>query len=460
MSGIKVNADAVLLMLIQRKAFFFRLLDEMDKHHDTLPLPYYKAQFFHELNHISDDIEREKFQNAMQPENLYDAGLLVSLDHHAGSLKWQGFVSEMFRHLDRARLRRLTDPELQQFRERIFSLADKLSALENQVGSTEWNDTVRPAFDTLHEIHARIRENTESLRHHAEHLAEIVDGSDLADAADSEKSRAALDEIGSIYRRSILPLLEFLNQDEDIKDGKTPMGGIDAVADLFSRTGQPATARRVLLIKNGIRSFYKDIYRIRQDMERYVRQSETMRQQYDAVETLYNRLRQAVEEVQDGRLRGSKISFQAALSHHFPHFVLHKPNYDKLTNWQQGSEAAHFAEHLRVQLDRTEPPQADVRVARQPENSIQAFKQRQHEGRLKQLIRQYRVPVSNDLHRSLHDYLQNRLPDYTLADLSNALSWLNILHRVRPVPVFGLKTLHHRRQTLHYHALSNEANYD
>ena len=359
-------------MLIQRKAFFFRLLDEMDKHHDTLPLPFYKQAFFHELNQISDGLEREKFQNAMQPENLYDAGLLVSLDHHAGSLKWQGFVSEMFRHLDRARLRRLTDPELQQFRERIFSLADKLSALENQVGSTQWNDTERPAFNTLHEIHARIRENTESLRHRAEHLAEIVDGSDLADAADSEKSHAALDEIGSIYRRSILPLLEFLNQDEDIKDGKTPMGGIDAIADLFSRTGQPAIARRVLLIKNGIRSFYKDIYRIRQDMERYVRQSETMRRQYDAVETLYNRLRQAVETLQDGRLRGSKISFQAALLHPFPHFVLHKPHYDKPINWQQGSEAARFAEHLRVQLDRTEPPQTNIRVARQPENSIQA----------------------------------------------------------------------------------------
>lgn len=457
---MKVNADAVLLMLIQRKAFFFRLLDEMDKHHDNLPLPFYKQAFFHELNQISDDLEREKFQNAMQPENLYDAGLLVSLDHHAGSLKWQGFVSEMFRHLDRARLRRLTDPELQQFRERIFSLADKLSALENQVGSTQWNDTVRPAFDTLHEIHARIRENTESLRHRAEHLAEIVDGSDLADAADSEKSRAALDEIGSIYRRSILPLLEFLNQDEDIKDGKTPMSGIDAIADLFSRTGQPATARRVLLIKNGIRSFYKDIYRIRQDMERYVRQSETMRRQYDAVETLYNRLRQAVETLQDGRLRGSKISFQAALSHPFPHFVLHKPHYDKPINWQQGSEAARFAEHLRVQLDRTEPPQTNIRVARQPENSIQALKQRQHESRMKQLVRQYRVPVSDDLHRSLHDYLQHRLPDYTLADLSNALSWLRILHHVRPVPVFGLKSLHHRHQTLHYHALSNEVRHD
>lgn len=457
---MKVNADAVLLMLIQRKAFFFRLLDEMDKHHDTLPLPFYKQAFFHELNQISDGLEREKFQNAMQPENLYDAGLLVSLDHHAGSLKWQGFVSEMFRHLDRARLRRLTDPELQQFRERIFSLADKLSALENQVGSTQWNDTERPAFDTLHEIHARIRENTESLRHRAEHLAEIVDGSDLADAADSEKSRAALDEISSIYRRSILPLLEFLNQDEDIKDGKTPMGGIDAIADLFSRTGQPATARRVLLIKNGIRSFYKDIYRIRQDMERYVRQSETMRRQYDAVETLYNRLRQAVEPLQDGRLRGSKISFQAALSHPFPHFVLHKPHYDKPINWQQGSEAARFAEHLRVQLDRTEPPQTNIRVARQPENSIQALKQRQHESRLKQLVRQYRVPVSDDLHRNLHDYLQHRLPDYTLADLSNALSWLRILHHVRPVPVFGLKSLHHRHQTLHYHALSNEVRHD
>ena len=455
MNGIKVNAKSVLMLLIQHDAFFFRLLDEMDKHQDTLPLAFYKEQFFRELNTIADEIERQKFQNAMQPENLYDAGLLVSLDHHAGSLKWQGFVSEMFRHLDCARLRRLTDPELQQFRERIFSLADKLSALENQVGSTQWNDTVRPAFDTLHEIHARIRENTESLRHRAEHLAEIVDNSDIASAADSENSRAALDEIGSIYRRSILPLLEFLNQDEDIKDGKTPMGGIDAIADLFSRTGQPATARRVLLVKNGIRSFYKDIYRIRQDMERYVRQSETMRRQYDAVETLYNRLHDAVEALQDGRLRGSKILFQAAAPHDFPHFVLAKPRYDKLTNWRQGSEAARFAEHLRVQSERTPAPKPDIRVQTQPEKGANALRQRQHEGRLKQLVRQYRVPVSDDLHHSLHDYLHERLPDYTLADLSNALSWLKILHRIRPVPAFGLKTLHHRKQSLHYHALSN-----
>lgn len=455
MNGIKVNAKSVLMLLIQHDAFFFRLLDEMDKHQDTLPLAFYKEQFFRELNTIADEIERQKFQNAMQPENLYEAGLLVSLDTYAGSLKWQGFVSEMFRHLDRKRLRRLTNPELDGFRQRIFFHADELSELENQVGSAEWNDTVRPAFDTLHEIHARIKENTEALRHRAEHLAEIVDNSDIASAADSENSRAALDEIGSIYRRSILPLLEFLNQDEDIKDGKTPLGGIDAMADLFSRTSQPATARRVLLVKNGIRSFYKDIYRIRQDMERYVRQSETMRRQYDAVETLYNRLHDAVEALQDGRLRGSKILFQAAAPHDFPHFVLAKPHYDKLTNWRRGSEAARFAEHLRVQSERTPPPKPDIRVQTQPENGVNALRQRQHEGRLKQLVRQYRVPVSDDLHRSLHDYLHERLPDYILADLSNALSWLKILHRIRPVPAFGLKTLHHRKQSLHYHALSN-----
>ena len=455
MNGIKVNAKSVLMLLIQHDAFFFRLLDEMDKHQDTLPLAFYKEQFFRELNTIADEIERQKFQNAMQPENLYEAGLLVSLDTYAGSLKWQGFVSEMFRHLDRKRLRRLTNPELDGFRQRIFFHADELSELENQVGSTQWSDTVRPAFDTLHEIHARIKENTEALRHRAEHLAEIVDNSDIASAADSENSRAALDEIGSIYRRSILPLLEFLNQDEDIKDGKTPMGGIDAMADLFSRTGQPATARRVLLVKNGIRSFYKDIYRIRQDMERYVRQSETMRRQYDAVETLYNRLHDAVEALQDGRLRGSKILFQAAAPHDFPHFVLAKPHYDKLTNWRRGSEAARFAEHLRVQSERTPAPKPDIHVQTQPENGANALRQRQHEGRLKQLVRQYRVPVSDDLHRSLHDYLHERLPDYTLADLSNALSWLKILHRIRPVPAFGLKTLHHRKQSLHYHALSN-----
>ena len=455
MNGIKVNAKSVLMLLIQHDAFFFRLLDEMDKHQDTLPLAFYKEQFFRELSTIADEIERQKFQNAMQPENLYEAGLLVSLDTYAGSLKWQGFVSEMFRHLDRKRLRRLTNPELDGFRQRIFFHADELSELENQVGSAEWNDTVRPAFDTLHEIHARIKENTEALRHRAEHLAEIVDNSDIASAADSENSRAALDEIGSIYRRSILPLLEFLNQDEDIKDGKTPLGGIDAMADLFSRTGQPATARRVLLVKNGIRSFYKDIYRIRQDMERYVRQSETMRRQYDAVETLYNRLHDAVEALQDGRLRGSKILFQAAAPHDFPHFVLAKPHYDKLTNWRRGSEAARFAEHLRVQSERTPAPKSDIRVQTQPENGANALRQRQHEGRLKQLVRQYRVPVSDDLHRSLHDYLHERLPDYTLADLSNALSWLKILHRIRPVPAFGLKTLHHRKQSLHYHALSN-----
>ena len=227
------------------------------------------------------------------------------------------------------------------------------------------------------------------------------------------------------------------------------------MADLFSRTGQPATARRVLLVKNGISSFYKDIYRIRQDMERYVRLSETMRRQYDAVETLYNRLHDAVEALQDGRLRGSKILFQAALPHDFPHFVLAKPHYDKLTNWRRGSEAARFAEHLRVQSERTPAPKPDIRVQTQPENGVKALRQRQHEGRLKQLVRQYRVPVSDDLHRSLHDYLHERLPDYTLADLSNALSWLKILHRIRPVPAFGLKTLHHRKQSLHYHALSN-----
>ncbi|MBH5329796.1 hypothetical protein H9Q10_08955 [Eikenella sp. S3360] len=453
---IKVNADAVLKILLEHQPFFFGLLDEMDKHNGILPTAFYREQFHCESEKISEEVEKTRWQNAMKPENLEYCGLLEAWDRSGGWMKWQGFVTDMFPHFDKRRLRRLTDPYLQDFSERLTSAYDRLSALSGRAGSSDWQEAVMPAFELLHEIAARIRENTESLHYRAEHLAEIIEKHDVSDWEQTERTDKAFDEIRTLYTRAILPALQFLNEDEPFKAARAPMQTISLIEAVFSDRGQKTTANRVLNIKNGIRSFAKDIEQIRHSMEHYVRQSDIQRMQYDTVETLYNRLCEEVQKRYDGKLRNAKSDIQTALLPQFPHFSdLKTRRVEPRINWQPHQKVL-FDEHLRVALSRPKttnrPP---VRADTDPQARQANLLQRQHQERLKQAVKQFGLPENGaDLQSSLHIYLMRNLPYYTLPDLIDAASWFHIHRPNLPLyHVFGLKTLHYKNKILRYHPI-------
>lgn len=459
MSIVRVNTETVLKLLLEHKTFFFRLLDEMDKHNGTLPLPFYKTQFLHELDngYFEHDNDKIRFQQAMQPENLDYAGLLISLDLHDASLKWQNFVVEMFRHLDRSRLRKLSDPEFQSFHERLAADSQRLLAAETQYGSRTWHDTVRLVFQTLYDIQSRIRENTEALASRTRHLADIVENYDVSNLTETERSRQAFAEIRETYQHTILPMLQFLNEDEDIKGSDTPLRHISQIYELFNRRQEHATAQRILNIKNAIRSYSKDIRHIRLQMERYVRQDDQTRQQYNAIENQFNHLLTEIQQRQDGRLRGSSLTFQAAPFQTFAHFgSLKRRRFDAKINWQHDRQTILFNEYLRVQLDRQQErkKQAQVRVVQSDQAQQEARRQQQHEAQLKRAVKHFRLPENDqDIYLLLHQYLQTSLPEYTLSDLINGIEWLKILHAIQPQPIFGLHTLHYQNQFLRYHPL-------
>ncbi len=460
---MKVNAETVLKMLLERKNFFFGLLNEIDKYSDggsELPENAYAACFHEEFDRIADTNEQERWKNAMHPENLESCGLLASRNKERRMMKWQGFVVDMFRHLDKDHLRCLSDPDLESFRRRLNDAAAKLASMQYLAGSGEWHDTERWIFSELDDVYCAISKNTTALRHRSSKLAEIIEQDDFGDLATTERSRRTFEEIRRLYAKTILPTLQFLNENELLKEGATPLQAVETIARIFESAGQFATARRIRNLKTGIGSFAKDIAAIRQSMERYVRQSDEQRMQYNAVEALYNRLKQEVENRQDGKLRSSRIDVQTAFLPSFPHFgCLKQRKFDARTNWQPDQNAL-FAEYMRVrqqnrvQQPQNYPPAANTDWRRQSEARLRE----QHARQIEEAVRQF-LPLQNttDLHLALHRHLLQTLSDYTLPDLLDALAWFAIIHGKPPIPQFILKTLHHADHTLRYHPITIES---
>lgn len=458
-----VSTDKTLIAMIEHKQAFLDLIDYLDEQGEGEEIPFavYYERIRRLVNTIDEERDQKRLRQIFEIENLQQAGLLTDLDRHRAVISFATFVIDMFRHFDQGRLRELSSEQLEALRTDQNQSLTRIKECPILPGDEQFDDLLVVVFERLRHAQARIKQNVSSLQGQADRLSKIVEAHNLDDLEQTTKAQRALEEINQIYQKHVLPTLQFLNERESLKHGLPALTAIEQIASLLDNAGLPTISQRVLFAKNSIRSYAKDVEIIRKTLERYVRQSNRQRHQYDRIEAEFNQLKDEFRLLHDGKLNNKYLDAHSEVFRSGRMFSgLKKQRFDAKLEWHETDHAHCFAEHLRVELLklRNKQEQSLAQLAGNGDNRDQQeralmLKKR----RIQNLINDCKIPRQHtDIHQYIHDYLRKELTEYTLGDLLEGLGWFRSRTDSPLRPAFSLNTISYNGLCLAYFPLTLE----
>ncbi len=456
-----VSTDKTLIAMIEKKDVFLDLIDYLDEQQEggEVPLSFYYERVRRAIQSVEQERDQKRLRQTLDIDNLAHSGLLMEVDRHRSVMVFQPFVIEMFRHFDRSRLRELSSEQLEVLRSDLNNSLKRLQECHILQGDEEFEQVLVVLFERLRNAHARIKQNVLSLQGQADHLSKVVEEQDIADLEQTLKAKKALEEINQIYQKHVLPTLQFLNEREQIKTGFPALTAVEEIATTLQKAGMPSVSQRVLYAKNSIRAYAKDIEAIRKTLERYVRQSARQRHQYDCIESIFNKLRDEVLTLHDGKLNSKYLDSRLDVFNYGKIFAgLKKMRFDARLEWGDINHAQCFDEHLRVALPKLRKNQ-ESELARLDRQNDDRYQQEQLLTRRKQHIQVLMESCEitqdeTDVHQHIHGYLTERLDDYALPDLLEGLGWLRSRLDTPLKPRFSLNRIRYQGHCLEYFPLA------
>jgi len=454
-----VSTDRTLIAMIEHKQVFLDLIDYLDEQEagEEIPVSVYYKRVRRLMSTIEEVRDQKRLRHVFDIDNLHQAGLVIERDRHRSVITFASFVIDMFRHFDNGRLRELSSEQLEALRKEQNASLERLKECHILPGDEQFEDLLVVIFERLRNAQTRIKQNISSLQGQAERLSKIVEEHNLNDFEQTRKTQKALEEINRIYQKHVLPTLQFLNERESLKLGLPALTAVEYIAVELEKAGLPAISQRVLFAKNGIRSYAKDVEVIRKTLERYVRQSARQRHQYDCIEVAFNQLRDEFQLLQDGKLNNKYLDSKADVFRDGRMFAgLKKQRFDAKLDWNEIDHAVCFEEHLRVELPKLKKTQQNISVnvsdgdiRDQQERAVMLKKRK-----IQALMNECEIPAKhNDIHRYVHEYLKDKLEQYSLGDLLEGLSWLRSRVSIPLRPEFGLNSIKHEGLCLEYFPL-------
>jgi len=455
-----VSTDKTLIAMIEHKQVFLELIDYIDARGegDEIPFSVYFERVRRLLNGIDDERDQRRLRQMFEIENLQQAGLLIELDRHRAVISFASFVVDMFRHFDHGRLRELSSEQLEVLRIDQNNSLDRLKECHILPGDESFEDLLVVVFERLRHAQARIKQNVNSLQGQAERLSNVVETQDLDDLEHTRKSQQALEEINRIYQKHVLPTLQFLNEREDLKHGLPALTAVGQMASRLAKAGLPVISQRILFAKNSIRSYAKDIEAIRKTLERYVRQSRRQRHQYDCIEAAFNQLKDELRLLHDGKLNNKYLDSASDVFRAGRIFSgLKKQRFEVKLEWHEVDHGYHLYEHLRVELPKLAEKQQRSLAQLSGQNDVRDQQEREvmlKKRQIQRLMAACDIPLQHDdLHRYVHDYLKEKLTDYSLADLLEGLGWFRSRIESSVSPEFSLNNINYNGLCLEYFPL-------
>jgi len=367
--------------------------------------------------------EKQRLAKIFDLDNLVSAGLVIEVDKTTRNILFHTAVIEVFRLFDSKRLRELTNADLQELSARLDNARENLLANINGADIQDLNEQIEMVFLLLSEISSKLQTNTKSLQSKAHHLAETIDANNnLTTLEEVRQKHQTLGELQKIYHRNILPMLEFLNEYEQVK-GLSPLKKISAIHELFSEFGHTNEAYRVQQYKIGITTHYKAIEEISQLLERYSRQEILYRKQYNAIEKAYQAIIDSAANLSDGKLNTQYFNDEEPifhLSHPLYGLKHYRAAQKSILNWADINHRAYLDEYLlnAQQRNLDETATADAKALLKIENQQEQWQQKQHQQDLEAFIEtiQLTSPV-DDLYQEIFAQMQDGLKQANLSDI-------------------------------------------
>lgn len=458
-----VSTDKTLIAMIEHKEVFLKLIDHIDRQGgpDEVPIQLYH-QLVRALLDYQSDVEQKRLCAIFDLENLRRADLVIEIDLNRGVFVLASFVVDMFRHFDRRRLRELSSAQLEDLRRCLLESLEKLRRTSLLPGDRQFDEQLELLRDHIRYTQAKMRDNVSSLQGQAERLSEMVEQMDLGDLEQSRQASMALEQINQIYQHHVLPTLQFLNERESLKEGQPALTSLGDISIMFLNAGLPQLSQQLKYASASIRSYASDVEKIRRSLERYVRQNARQRLQYNAIETAFYELLQATRSLQDGSLKNNVLRSDEPVFRLGQMFSgLRAVRYSSRLEWHGHDQRLYFAEFLRVRVDQLRQQNKAPRVAELDAESEHFERHQQYRKEtIRELVRVWVSPdVCDDLHKVLHDYLQQALPDYQLGDLLEAMKWCVAEKSLQLTPVFRQRVIEHDGFELMYYMRALEPAY-
>lgn len=460
-----VAADKTIILMIEHKHVFFDLIDYLDEtgSTDEIPITLYNARARKVLDEISTDggeTTRIRLAAALEINNLERANLVIQVDPRRGVMVFAPFLLEMFRHFDNTRLRQLTSADLESLRVSFNNSLEEIKPLVLQPGQDSFDDQLGLLRDRIRFAQSKMKENIRSLQGQADRLAKIVEDISHENLEEVQQAQIALDAINRIYIRHVLPTVQFLNEQEHIKSGLPALKALSLIAEELGQAGQHDIAQQILYAISSIRSYRHDVDVIRKSLERYVRQNEQQRRQYDSIESAFNELLIACRDLHDGKLKNNVLALSHEVLNRVPtfHGLKRQLNPTRI-EWHQIDHWRCLDEYLRVTLSTLRPPVSRSVVLDGASGAeAQAVRERDARSELIGLeVERWSVPEHNDdAHKALHQHLMAILPGYELDDLVEALSWLEHRADLKLIPAYRCRSIELQGYMLTYYSVTME----
>lgn len=464
-----ISTDVTLGLILEHKQLFFDLIDHAEAQDgpgaDELSISYYRHRLSSAIKQSTPAVAR-KLAEALDIANLHRCGLLAYHEERDDRLLFKAFVLDMIRHLDRTRLKELSDTQLNSLREQLTHSRELITrpSLSWDKHDPEYLDTVTEVISTVRNAGSQIRQNIEALQGQSIHLASIVDNAQADGVTRTKQVEVALNKIFEITERNINPTLLFLDPLVDWKGaGKdAPMKIIEDIKVRFSRRslfkeyGQLNRAHLAMLHSAD------RINAVRRSLDSYLRMHDDQRKLYEQIERRYGMLREKVMSLHDGKTRYRLKS----TDHHFDALCqleglkTRKSEFPAKINWPRDEGRSMLDEFIRVRLEtyryRASMLKQEASTAGggvDPED--QANRERfslvaEAAGRVKLL-------PGKDVYQQIHDVLSVELDDYRLSDILDAIpfalgqSGLQVLARRRSLTSGSQQFEYFERQIGEHH---------
>jgi len=451
--------DISLINLIEHKQVMYAVVDYMDAHATEL---VNEDVYIHAVRDLiaakRKKTEKQRLARIFDLDNLLSTGLIIEVDKSTQSILFHSAVIEVFRLFDSKRLRELTNADLQDLSARLDNARKNL--LQSIGGSDHQAlyEQIEVIFLLLSEISSKIQTNTRSLQSRAHNLAGAIDANTtITSIEEVQQKRQTLAEIQTIYQRNILPMLEFLNEYEQMK-GLSPLKKITALHDIFADFSYNDEAYRVQQYKISITTHYKTIEEISLLLERYSRQEVRYRKQYNSIEAAWQSLLESGAALSDGKLNSQYFNPDDSVFNHsyfFSGLKQYRSAQKSLLNWAEINHRAYLDEYLLNAQQRVLDEAANAQAHRLVNHQDQQQKQqeKQHKRELDAFIKtlQFTLPV-DDIYQEIFRQMEQNFELFVLSDLLLVFKMLELKKDLKYQVHFELPqaSISYQQQKLNY----------
>lgn len=468
-----VATDVAIITMVEQKRLFFDIIDYMDQNGraEEIPVRLYERMLYQTLDAVAPAIKtkgtdagrftsRLKTESALCLTNLQRAGLVLPVDTRRGMMTLTPFVTEMFRHFDRARMRHLNSADLEAIRKDFNHSLTSMRKLSGfAAGDLQFEQEIALLRRRISNALAKMMESVESLLSQSNTLASVAESMRLEHLDEAKQAQNALRSITDIYLHSVLPTLQFLDQNQDIKGDLPALTALTQVSELLAEAGRREIGLQLLYSVAAIRSYHKDIDVIRKSLMRYVQQSEKQRREYNSIEATFNRLHTACLELHDGKLKGNKLAGDHEVLLSNPVLRgLKTWGYNAKLEWHDIDHRAVFREHMRTSVARTPGDRETIHDSgnRVDQKGYGLLSADMRLALIGEIVSGWVPVTTDDAHVAMHSLLVDRLPEFNLLDVLSSMSWLQHREDVQLTPVFRMANLETELHSLSYYQINLE----